>query len=86
MTELQLKDDATEEAIDFLEKQGYSVIQWVEFDADDGMTCPDAKTMVLNQSYQIIWFDHYNQEWLSEQTYSIDKVTHWAYLPTPKDN
>ena len=30
MKELPLKDDATKAAIDFLEKQGYSVIKWVE--------------------------------------------------------
>jgi len=41
MSELPLKDDITKSAIDYLKKQGYSIVEWVEFDADDESTWPD---------------------------------------------
>lgn len=46
MLELPLKDDAIKAAIDFLEKQGYSVLEWHEFDADDKNTWPENGTLV----------------------------------------
>ncbi len=40
IVELPLKYDATRAAIDFLEKQGYSIVEWVEFDSSDESTWP----------------------------------------------
>ena len=47
MKELPLKDDATKAAIDYLEKQGYSVVEWHKFDAGDESTYPKEYQVVI---------------------------------------
>ena len=86
MKELPLKEDATKATIDFLERQGYSVLKWVEFDADNESTWPLDDEIVLTQSHQTLWFDGFEVEWKSDATYSIDSVTHWCELPQRKES
>lgn len=67
------------------EAKNASVIEWVDFDIEDSTTWPIDEELVLTKSYQVLWFDDFEVEWKSDTTYSIDTVTHWAYLPTPKE-
>ena len=88
MSELPLKDDATKAAIDFLERQGYSVVKWVEFDIDDKSTYPKSNEdlfVFTKDNYQKIVFLGNSKCWWSDLP-NLSDVTHWCELPQRKES
>jgi len=91
MTELPLKEDMTKAAIDYLEKQGYSIVEWVEFDSDDKTTWPKNKDWSSLVEYsngsvemahnQDLLFDFYIGYFNPNQL-TIKRI---AEIPQPKD-
>ena len=82
MTELPLKEDMTKSAIDYLEKQGYSIVEWVEFDSDDKTTWPKEGHSVSSNKGLVefyIWAKEPNFENISFK--NVTGVTRWAELP-----
>jgi len=71
------------------EAKNASVVEWVEFDADDADTWPDLDcdtdtVQVFNQNGVICSMYLPGRKWTDSYDSRID-VIKWAYLPTPKE-
>jgi hypothetical protein len=94
IVELPLKYDATRAAIGFLEKQGYSIVEWFDFDMTDSSTWPSHTRGVLVKTSQgiieaLIVFDEEFAEFSGydgDIELGLDDVICWCEIPQQKES
>jgi hypothetical protein len=83
-----LFDSLTKDQIKQLaEQSGMSCLEWVEYDWKNRGSHPHPSRPVLVSDgfcTRIMYFDPLGGDFFDEDTDEVwDKVTHWAYIPTP---